>query len=204
MANTGARDSRYDLYDNDANFHPELNSQSADYFRNATNAETYGDNRWKTGGGIQVGDVDKPGGLGIFGASRSRDTDGTVDRIREPPRALLPVLYAIKMQCSAYNVDLPSTFETAGGSAYGTIAPTKFASALVVALHRMALDEETVAALVHAYGCGARAPEGSARAKLNAAHEFVGWKDFCEDVGNAMDMSTQPYPYPGGPPPVRR
>lgn len=102
--NYGARDASYELYDNDANFHAELNSSSADYFRNANDSETYGENRWKTGGGIQVGDVDKPGGLGIFASAGSRDTDGTVDRVRAPPRELLPLLYALRQQGTSERV----------------------------------------------------------------------------------------------------
>jgi len=193
--NYGARDASYELYDNDANFHAELNSSSADYFRNANDSETYGENRWKTGGGIQVGDVDKPGGLGIFASAGSRDTDGTVDRVRAPPRELLPLLYALRQQASAYNIDLEGAFVAAGGTSYGTIPATKFGSCLVVTFHRMGLRESDVTALARAYGCGDQAPSGSARSKI-APHEYCAWKDLCEDVGEAAYVFARNAPLP--------
>ena len=37
------------------NFDPTLNSSHASYFYNPDNTEAYGENRWKTGGGIDTG-----------------------------------------------------------------------------------------------------------------------------------------------------
>ena len=202
--NTGARGVDYDKYDNDANFDARLNSQDAEYFRNVS-ADDYAEmtvDRWKSGGGIDAGDCDKPGGMGGIHVGRKRDVDGTIDRVKDPPKELLPVLYAIRAQCSSYNIDLHGVFEEAGGTAYGLIATTRFQSALVVALHRMNLDEQTLAALVDAYGCGNQVPTRSAYARLHA-FDNVAWKDLCEDVGKAEP--DQPYNFPyGGPPPLAR
>ncbi len=201
--NTGARDSTYYLYDNDAdNFDATLNSSSAEYFRNADDGGvTFGENRWATGGGIDVGKSDKPGGH--VQDARSRDTDGTIDRVKDPPKELLPVLYAIRANCASYNIDLHEYFQDAGGSAYGTIATTKFCSSLVVGIHRLDLTEETLAAIVEAYGCGTPIDPRSAYHKISR-FETVAWKDFCEDVGKAVDVSGKPHPnhpFPyGGPP----
>jgi hypothetical protein len=167
-----ARDASYEDYDNDANFDPTLNSSSAAYFENPDNSEAYGENRWKTGGGIDTGAA-----KGIF-AGRTRDADGTIDRVKDPPKELLPVLYAVRMQASAYNISLDATFEAAGGNARGTIPATKFCSTLVVTFHRLELTEQILAALVDAYGCGERAPAGSAR-EIVAPYEVVAWKGAC-------------------------
>jgi hypothetical protein len=182
-------------YDNDANFNPELNSQNAAYFHNldTSHIAEFNEDRWRCGGGIDVG---KPA-TGIH-AGRTRDTDGTIDRVKDPPKELLPLLYALRVSCSSYNIDLNSVFEEAGGSKYGTIPTTRFCSALTVALHRMNLTEQTLRALADAYGCGEPIAERSRYSRL-ASHDSVAWKDLCEDVGKAVDVSNAPYPYPGGP-----
>ena len=97
-----------DSYDNDASFDQFLNSNSAAYFQNPEDKEAYGENRWKSGGGVNTG-----GARGIQALGKSRDEDGTVDRVRDPPQELLPLLYAC-MQCSSYNIDLYDTLQAAG------------------------------------------------------------------------------------------
>ena len=132
-----------------ANFDPLLNSEDDPlaYVTNYEDTTTFGADRWKTGGGIQIGSADEQGlfsyahkGHGV-GEGEGRDLDGTVDRAKAPPPELWPLLYAIKMQCSSYNIDLHGCFVEAGGNGFGTIPTTKFASALVVNLHRMGLTD---------------------------------------------------------------
>ena len=165
----------------------------AEVYYMPTETESQKADRWKAGGGVDVGSAysHKSGG---------RDTDGTIDRVRDPPLEVLPTLYQIQQQCMSYNIDLHSVFESAGGRVNGMMPHTKFSSALVVALHRCRLDEPTLAQLTSAYGCGQKAPEGSARSKY-AQFDSVAWKDFCEDVDNAIDHGGVGHPYPGGPPP---
>ena len=199
--NTGPRDTNYHLYDNDANFDPRLSSNSAEYVRNidTDNSAEMTVDRWQTGGGIDVGDSVnfKPGGFKQD--ERSRDDDGTIDRVKDPPKALLPLLYAIKAQCEAYNVDLHGAFVDGGGTRFGMISTTRFCSVLVSALNRMNLDEDACAALVAAYGCGCQVDERSRRFQISK-HESCAWKDLCEDVGKAEPDKPYDYPY-GGPPP---
>lgn len=200
--NTGGRDTSYEDYDNDANYDATLNNQSAEYFRNVDTddfAEMTVD-RWKMGGGIDVGDSDKPGGIGAWKTGQ-RDVDGTIDRVKDPPKELLPVLYNIQASCASYNIDLHEVFVEAGGSQYGTMPTTRFCSALTVALHRVNLTEEVLTAIVDAYGCG-DAVDPRSRYHALSRFQMVAWKDFCEDVGKAQQ--DQPYPYPyGGPPQLR-
>ena len=197
MAGTidAARDANYYLYDNDAdNFDSQLNSSSAEYYRNSDDhGVTFGENRWKTGGGIQLGDSDKPGGWGIFGQGKTRDADGTVDRVRDPPRELLPLLYRIKCQASAYNIGLEASFVEAGGSTYGTIPATKFGSCLVVCFPRLGLTERNISDLVEAYGIGNREPAHNAKSRV-VPYECCAWKDLCEDVAKAVDIHANGLP----------
>jgi hypothetical protein len=168
--NTGARDSTYYLSDNDAdNFDPTLNSSHADYYKNPDSSAAYGEYRWKTGGGIDTGAAS---GLSM---GKTRDTDGTVDRTPDPTPDLFPILFAVKMQASAYNIDLDGTFEAAGGSARGTIPATRFNSALSAAFHRLELTEADFSRIGNHYGTGARAPKGSAK-EIAAPFECVAWK----------------------------
>ena len=185
----------YSKADNDAdNFDPALNSSHADYFKNPDSSVAYGENRWKSGGGIQG---DHKTGLS---AGNTRDVDGTVDRVRDPPKELLPFLYAVKCQASAYNISLDAAFEAAGGHARGTIPTTRFCSTLVSTFHRMEFTDELMAQICMAYGTGDRPPAGSNRA-LVVPYECIAWKDFIEDVTGAKDVLNAPGK-PGGPKPM--
>ena len=150
--------------------------------------------RWKSGGGIQVGDNDKPGGLGILSQGKMRDEDGTVDRVRDPPRELWPLLYKLRCQCNAYNVDIHEAFVDAGGTQYGTIPSTKFGSCLVITFHRAGLTEADISSLVEHYGIGNREPERHAKSKF-MPYECCAWKDVCEDIEKAVDIYADT---PGG------
>ena len=96
-----------------------------------------------------------------------------------------------------------SIFEAAGGDARGTIPATKFASTLSFAFQRMDLTEQIVHDLLIAYGCGERAPPGSAKEQV-APYECVAWKDFIEDVTKVQDPFIDYPSKPGGPKPMYR
>jgi hypothetical protein len=53
---------------------------------------------------------------------------------------------------------------------------------------RFLFEEETLIALVMAYGCGYQHPP-NADLNIPPLYESVGWKDFCEDVGKAYDTT---------------
>ena len=192
-SNTGARDMSYEDYDNDVNYNPMLNSNSAEYVHNLDTSDMteMNEDRWKLGGGLQT--------EGYEHRRAGRDADGTIDLVKDPTKELMPILYALKKNCESYNIKLTDVFMEAGGSSYGTISTTRFQSALVFALHRMNLSEETLAALAAHYGCGDKALPGSAKARI-MTHDSASWRDLCEDVENAVEVG-EPYPFAyGGPP----
>ena len=78
--------------------------------------------------------------------------------------------------------------QEAGGTHFGTIKRQNFASALVGTFKRFLFEEETLVALVMAYGCGYQHP-ANPTLNLPPLYESVGWKDFCEDVGKAYDTT---------------
>ena len=170
------------------NYDPTLNSSSAEYFRNI-DTDDYAEmtvDRWKSGGGIQVGDSDKPGGLGIFAQGKTRDDDGTIDRVRDPPKELLPLLYKLRRMAEAYNIALEEAFVAAGGTQYGTIPTSKFCSCLVITMHRAGLTEVELSGLVEAYGIGNREPARHAKSRV-VPFECCAWKDLIEDIEKAID-----------------
>jgi len=185
----GAVDADYWKFDNDSNFDATLNSSSAEYFHNldTSHLASLNEDRWKQGGGIHVGDSNKVGGLGIFAQGKTRDDDGTVDRVRDPPKELLPMLYKLKCMANGYNLALEEAFVAAGGTGYGTIPTTKFASCLVVTFHRAGFTERDIAALVEAYGIGNREPARHAKSRV-VPYEFCAWKDLIEDIEKAQDV----------------
>jgi len=122
-------------------------------------------------------------------SGKTRDADGTVDRIDETADdKLMPLLCVFKKRCMAENIELNSVFEEAGGTHFGTIKRQNFQSALVSTFKRLLLEENTLFAIVNAYGCGYKHPPNPATG-LPGLYESVGWKDFCEDVENAVDTT---------------
>ncbi|KAL1522063.1 hypothetical protein AB1Y20_021707 [Prymnesium parvum] len=115
------------------------------------------------------------------GDAETRDDDGTIDRVRDPPEELLPVLAAIKEKCLVERIDIHSVFAEAGASPFGVLATTKFVSSLCVNLPRFLIDAEVFDAIIDAYGVGYRNPVG--------IWESIAWLDFCEDVRNATDTT---------------
>merc|ERR1719326_258911 len=91
--------------------------------------------------------------------TKVRDADGTIDRVDDKvAKALMPILWAIKERCRTENMNLESIFEEAGGSHFGTIKRQNFQSTLVNNFKRFKFEEETLIALVSAYGCGYQHP----------------------------------------------
>lgn len=190
-----ARDTNYDDYDNDANFHSELNSidNPEAYVHNRTWSAQELQDRWQQGGGIDTGGKGKTGAM----SGKSRDEDGTIDRVRDPPKELLPLLYAMRMSCEAYHIgSLEDAMLAAGGTHYGVIPTTKFGSCIATLFPRLGLTEENLLALVTAYGCGDKVPERSHRAKLQP-FDMCAWADFAEDVQKAVDPYAGSADLPG-------
>mmetsp|Transcript_34744 Transcript_34744/g.69205 ORF Transcript_34744/g.69205 Transcript_34744/m.69205 type:complete len:375 (+) Transcript_34744:162-1286(+) len=123
---------------------------------------------------------------------KARDADGTVDRISDTADdKLFPLLYLFKRRCEAENIELNSVFEEAGGTHFGTIKRQNFQSALVSTFKRMLLEENTLFAIVDAYGCGYKHPANPSVGQP-ALYESVGWKDFVEDVMNVKPEDVGP------------
>jgi len=121
--------------------------------------------------------------------TKVRDADGTIDRVDDSVSAkLMPILWSIKERCRTENINLEGVFEEAGGSHFGTIKRQNFQSTLVNTFKRFKFEEETLIAIVSAYGCGYQHP-GNPTLNIPPLHEHVGWKDFCEDVGKAYDTT---------------
>jgi len=121
--------------------------------------------------------------------TKVRDADGTVDRIDDSvAQKLMPILFTIKERCRTENIELEGIFQEAGGTHFGTIKRQNFQSTLVNNFQRLKFEEETLIALVSAYGCGYQHPPNPAL-NIPPLYESVGWKDFCEDVGKSYDTS---------------
>ena len=172
----------------DDNFDQRLNSQSADYVKNfdSLHAAEMNEDRWKAGGGIQVGASDKVGAGGLLDGGKTRDDDGTIDRVRDPPPELFPLLYRLKCHVRGYHITLEEAFSDAGGTTFGTIPTTKFGSCLVNTFNRAGLTEDEIMSLINHYGIGQREPDHHAKAKV-MPYECCAWMDLCEDIGKAID-----------------
>jgi len=117
----------------------------------------------------------------ISSMGKTRDLDGSVDRIPPPPDSMWPLLYAIQLKCQDENINLEGVMEEGGGTHYGMMKRTQFESTLKTNLPRYHITEETYAAIRNHYGCGYKDPRGF--------RENVAWKDFCEDVHDAVDTT---------------
>ena len=118
-----------------------------------------------------------------------RDADGTIDRVDDSvAKALMPILYTVKERCRVENINLEAIFEEAGGTHFGTIKRQNFQSTLVNNFKRFLFEEETLVAITAAYGCGYKHPPNETL-NIPPMFEYVGWKDFCEDVGKAYDTT---------------
>jgi len=108
---------------------------------------------------------------------KTRDDDGTVDRVADPPQRMWAVLACFKYKCEVENINLETIFEEGGGTHFGTMKTHKFFSSLKDNFGRFHITEEIIEDIEDHYGCGYEDPRGR--------HENVAWKDFCEDVGRS-------------------
>jgi len=105
---------------------------------------------------------------------KTRDEDGTVDRVADPPQKLWAVLAAFQYKCEVENINLETIFEEGGGTHFGTMKTHKFFSSLKDNFGRFDIKEQIIEDIEDHYGCGYEDPRGR--------HENIAWKDFCEDV----------------------
>lgn len=147
---------------------------------NEARAKGLGAGAGKTGGVIYAGNMTSAMDSGV-----TRDADG-IDRVKDPPKALLPTLFALRRSCETEQKDLTKVFELGGGSPFGTMAPTKFTSALVTNFGRMHFTPEQLSLITTAYGCGYETPHEHSKQR-SMPFESIAWKDFCEDVAKAVD-----------------
>ena len=105
---------------------------------------------------------------------KTRDLDGSVDRVADPPPKLWPVLAAFQHKCLVENINLETIFEEGGGNHFGVMKTSNFFSTLKDNFQRYEIKEEIIQDLLAHYGVGYKDPRGR--------FEKVGWMDFCEDV----------------------
>jgi len=116
---------------------------------------------------------------------QTRDEDG-IDRVRDPPEKIKPVLATIREKCVVDNIDLEFVLNQQGGDRFGMMASTRFTSTLGTTFPRFLFTEDVYTELVEAYGLGFR----------NAMNEYttISLKDFCEDVSKAVDTHPELVP----------
>ena len=87
-------------------------------------------------------------------------------------------LQAFKTMARGEGIDMELMMSSAGGTRYGTIAKTAFASQLTSYFKRFTFSEQLLFSLCHAYGTGSEDI-------FNGGFELVAWRDFVEDVEKA-------------------
>jgi len=125
----------------------------------------------------------KPAGAfegAISSMVKTRDEDGTVDRVADPPQKMWAVLAAIKYKCEVENINLETIFEEGGGSHFGTMKTHKFFSSFKDNFFRFDVRPEIYDDILQHYGTGYCDPRGR--------FENIAWKDFCEDVGRSKEF----------------
>merc|ERR1712216_801765 len=105
---------------------------------------------------------------------KSRDLDGSIDRVADPPTKLWPILAAFLHKCNVENIHLETIFEEGGGNHFGVMKTSNFFSSLKQGFPRYDIKEEIYNDLMAHYGVGYKDPRG----RFNK----IGWMDFCEDV----------------------
>jgi len=109
---------------------------------------------------------------------KTRDLDGSIDRVPDPPTKLWPALAAIEYYCRHANMHLETLFSEGGGNHFGVMKNTNFFSTLKDNFTRFYFDAEILNDVMTHYGVGYRDPRGR--------YEKIGWMDFCEDVHRAV------------------
>jgi len=114
---------------------------------------------------------------------KMRDLDGSIDRVKAPEDpGMWKILYTIQRKCENENINLEGVMEEGGGNHYGMMKLTAFESTLKNNLPRFHIPDETLGMIRDHYGCGYQNPRG--------LKEHVAWKDFCEDVHDAVDTTN--------------
>jgi len=116
----------------------------------------------------------------ISSLGKTRDEDGTVDRVADPPQKMWAVLAAFKYKCEVENIEMVSVFEEGGGNHFGVMKTSNFFSSLKDNFGRFDIRPEVIEAIEDHYGCGYEDPRGR--------HENIAWKDFCEDVERSKEF----------------
>lgn len=95
----------------------------------------------------------------ISSLGKSRDLDGSVDRVAAPPNLLVPILFALKQRCYHENVEIAAIFEEWAGPPCqpGLLPLSKFESALKSAFPRYHITEDTFSRIRDHYGVGYQA-----------------------------------------------
>jgi len=109
---------------------------------------------------------------------KTRDLDGSVDRVPDPPTKLWPVLASMEYYCRHANMHLESIFSEGGGNHFGVMKNTNFFSTMKDNFTRFQFAEEILIDLMQHYGVGYKDPRGR--------YEKIGWMDFCEDVHRSV------------------
>jgi len=123
---------------------------------------------------------------GSLMSGNNRDADGTIDRVRDPPESLKPLLKKIRRQVDLRNLDLTNVLTEQGGTRYGTMSTQRFNSTIVIMFEQdIIFSEEDLVAIDNAYGTGA--PD----VHRKDCFEYIAWMDFVEDIG-VTDASFMP------------
>ena len=90
----------------------------------------------------------------VSSMGKTRDLDGTVDRVAPPPDEMWPILYCLKRKCEDENIELNSIFEEGGGTHFGVMKMQQFESTLTVNFSRFQFTEDTLQRIRSHYGVG--------------------------------------------------
>lgn len=111
---------------------------------------------------------------GAFGG-KSRDEDGTIDRVPDPPEALKKFLLVFKRKNFNAGIDVMGALRGAGASPNGTMKKLQFLLCIKATYKEFTFSEQLLYSFAHAYGCGDPDP-------VEGGKMHVAWKDFCEDI----------------------
>jgi len=110
-------------------------------------------------------------------SGNNRDADGTIDRVRDPPESLKPLLKKIKRVIDLELIDIHTLLKEQGATPYGTFNKTRFNSCLTIIFKSSIIfSHEDLFAIDSAYGTGA--PD----LQEPGTYEHIAWMDFVEDI----------------------
>jgi len=121
--------------------------------------------------------------LGGLTGGKTRNEDGTLDRVDDPPDEILKWLLAMKLKCKTISgVDLVYSMRHAGGKNTGLMDKQQFLIALKTVFREFTFEDWLLYALTDHYGVGGDDHIGGGK-------KLIAWKDFCQDV-ERQDMSN--------------